>query len=143
MKTLFGTALIVLMFISSANLFGQKSEQPTWLVVSQNMVPMGKVGVVNKMIDSVSVPILNELVDEGMLAGWGQFNHAWGDEWNVNFWYVAQSQSAFVAFWDEYVTRVSERYPGAFGEIVQYFQAHKDNMYVIRNQYQGMPDTGN
>jgi len=143
MKTLFGTALIVLMFISSANLFGQKSEQPSWLVVSQNMVPMGKVGIVNQVLDSVFAPILNELVDEGMLAGWGQFNHAWGDEWNVNFWYVTENQSAFIAFWDEYVKRAGERHPGAFGEVVQYFQAHKDNMYVIRNQYQGMPDTGN
>lgn len=143
MKTFFGTTLIVLMFIASANLFGQESEQPTWLVVSQNMVPLSKVETVNKMIDSVSVPILNELVDEGMLSGWGQFNHAWGDEWNVNFWYVAQSQSAFVVFWDEFVNRVRERHPGAFGEIVQYFQAHKDNMYVIRNQYQAMPNAGN
>jgi hypothetical protein len=143
MKTLFGSTLIVLMFIASANLFGQKSEQPSWLVISQNMVRLTDVGTVNQLTDSIAVPILNELVAEGMLDSWGQFNHAWGDEWNVNFWYVTESQSAFAKFWDEYVTRVSERYPGAFGEIVQYFQAHKDNMYVIRNQYQAMPDTGN
>ena len=140
---LFGTTLIVLMLMTSVNIFGQKSEQPSWLVVSQNIVSLSKVGTVNKMIDSVAVPILNELVDEGMLAGWGQFNHAWGDEWNVNFWYVAESQSAFGAFWNEYVKRASERHPGALGEIVKYFQAHKDNMYVIINQYQAMPETGN
>ena len=143
MKTFFGTTLIVLMFIASANIFGQESEQPNWLVVSQNMVPMSEVGTVNQLIDSIAVPVLNELVDEGLLSGWGQFNHAWGDEWNVNFWYVAKDQISFGVFWAEYVKRVSERHPGAFGTMVKHFQAHKDNMYVIRNQYQAMPNAGN
>ena len=143
MKTFFGTTLIVLMFITSANIFGQESEQPNWLVVSQNMVPMSEVGTVNQLIDSIAVPVLNELVDEGLLSGWGQFNHAWGDEWNVNFWYVAKDQTSFGVFWAEYVKRVSERHPGAFGTMVKHFQAHKDNMYVIRNQYQAMPNAGN
>jgi len=143
MKTLFGTTLILLIFIASANVFGQESEQPSWLVVSQNMVKMGEVSKVNKMIDSVTAPILNKLCDEGMLAGWGQFNHAWGDEWNVNFWYVTKDQASFGKFWAEFVKRVQDQHPGAFGEVVQYFQAHKDNMYIIRNQYQAMPDAGN
>jgi len=143
MKALMGIFLIILFFAASTNIFAQESKQPNWLVISQNMVPMSKVGVVNQVIDSVFAPILNELVDDGMLAGWGQFNHAWGDEWNVNFWYVAKDQASFGKFWTEYVKRASERHPGAFGEVVQYFQAHKDNMYVIRNQYQAKPETGN
>jgi hypothetical protein len=142
MKYLIGTAVFLLLFISSSNIFGQEEKQPNWLVVSQNMVPMAKVSVVNKMIDSIAVPILNELVDEGMLTGWGQFNHAWGDEWNVNFWYVTKDQNSFSAFWAEYVRRVSERHPGSFASIVKHFQAHKDNMYVIRNQYQAMSEAG-
>jgi len=103
---------------------------------------MGKMSEVNNMIDSVFVPILNGLVDEGMIKSWGQFNHAWGDEWNLNFWYVAKDMTSFSAFWLEYVKRVSDDHPGAFDAVVKYFKAHKDNMYVIRNQYPP-PSEGN
>ncbi len=143
MKAIFRTILILMLFTASVTIFCQESEKPNWLVLSQNMVPLSEVGTVNQLIDSIAVPILNELVDEGLLSGWGQFNHAWGDEWNVNFWYVSKDQNSFGVFWAEYVKRVSERHPGAFGAIVKHFQAHKDNMYVIRNQYSATPNSGN
>ena len=73
-------------------------------------------GEVNKMVDSVFAPILNSFVDEGKLSGWGQLNHAWGDE---------------------YVKQVSAKHPDAFGSMVEYFQEHKDNIYSIRNGYSG------
>ncbi len=52
-----------------------------------------------------------------------------------NFWYTAKDMTSFDKFWDEYVSRVNKRHPGAFGSVVKYFQAHKDNIYTIRNQY--------
>jgi hypothetical protein len=102
--------------------FAQDNEQPV-LITSFNMVSMSDVGKVNKMVDSVFTPILKELVDEGMIYSFGQFNHSWGDEWNVNFWYTAKDMTSFDKFWDEYVTRVRERHPTA------------DNIYTIRGQY--------
>ena len=143
MKAIFKTILVLMLFTSSVTIFGQESEKPNWLVLSQNMVKMSKVGKVNKMIDSISAPILNKLCDEGMLSGWGQFNHAWGDEWNVNFWYVTKNQESFGKFWTEFVKRVKDQHPGSFSSIVKHFQAHKDNMYVIRNQYSATPNSGN
>jgi len=103
------------------------------------MVTMSDVGKVNKMVDSIFTPILKELVDEGMIYSFGQFNHSWGDEWNVNFWYTAKDMSSFDKFWDEYVNRVSQRHPDAFGSTVKYFKAHKDNIYTIRGQYPPPP----
>lgn len=114
--------------------FAQMSEQPI-LVVSQNMVPMTDVGKVNNIVDSLVTPILKELVDQGMLLSFGQFNHSWGDEWNVNYWYTVKDLTAFDKFWNEYVSRMRTRHPGAFGSIVKYFNAHKDNIYTIRQQY--------
>lgn len=114
--------------------FAQNTEQPL-LVVSFQMVPMSDVGRVNKMVDSVFAPILKELVDEKYLAGWGQFNHVWGDEWNLNVWYTVKDMGSFDKFWAEYVTRVNKRNPGAFAATTKYFQSHKDNIYTIRTQY--------
>ena len=130
--------LLFTLILLSGNSFAQDNEQPV-LITSFNMVPMGDVGKVNKMVDSVFTPILKELVDEGMILSFGQFNHSWGDEWNVNFWYTAKDMASFDKFWDEYVSRVSTRHPDAFPSTVKYFQAHKDNIYTIRGQYPAPP----
>ena len=135
MKLFLGSFLVITFLIISQPILAQDSDGPPTLVTSFAMVPMSKVGEVNRMIDSLLVPILNGLVDEGMINSWGQFNHAWGDEWNVNFWYVAKDMNSFNAFWSEYVKRVGDKHPGAFGEIVKHFKAHKDNIYTIQNQY--------
>ena len=135
------TKIFVLLFtllLLSGSSFAQDSDQPL-LIVSQNMVSMSDVGKVNKMGDSIFVPILKELVDEGMLYSFGSFNHSWGDEWNVNYWYTAKDMASFEKFWDEYVSRVSTRHPGAFSSTVKYFQAHKDNIYTIQYQYPEPP----
>lgn len=125
--------IVAFLFLSEIN-FAQSDDQPM-LIVSSNMVPMADMGKVNKMVDSVFTPILKELVDEGFIFSFGHFTHAWGDEWNSNFWYIAKDMASFEKFWDEYVKRGSARHPGAFAATTKYFQAHKDNIYSIRGQY--------
>ena len=135
MKRLLQTIAALLIFIVvSGTANGQDNQNPL-LIVSFNKVPLVDVGTVNRMGDSLFAPILKELVDEGMLLSFGSFNHNWGDEWNVNYWYTAKDMASFDKFWDEYVSRVAERHPNAWGATVKYFQAHKDNIYTIRNQY--------
>lgn len=139
MKT-YSSLFIALIIVSTSLVFGQESkdnQQPGTLVLSQNMVPMGDVFKVNKIVDSVFAPILNGLADEGKIIGWGQLNHAWGDEWNINFYYIAKDMDSFHKFWSEYVKKVEEKHPGVFGSTVKYFQAHKDNIYSIRHIYRG------
>lgn len=134
-------AIIVVAFLFvSENNFAQSNEQPL-LIVSQNQVPMQDMGKLNKLGDSLFVPILKELVDEGMILSFGQFVHSWGDEWNVNYWYTAKDMASFEKFWSEYVKRVRSRHPGAFGQAVKYFTAHKDNIYRIRGQYPAPPQS--
>lgn len=130
--------IIVAFLLLSENNFAQNNEQPL-LIVSFNMVSMGDVAKVNKMADSVFAPILRELVDEGMIYSFGNFSHNWGDEWNVNTWYTAKDMASFDKFWDEYVSRIGKRHPDAWSSTVKYFQAHKDNIYTIRNQYPAPP----
>ena len=70
--------LVAFLFLGVKS-FAQSNEQPL-LICSFNQVQMADVGKVNKMVDSVFTPILKELVDEGMIYEFGQFNHSWGDE---------------------------------------------------------------
>jgi len=131
--TIFAILIVAFLFFSKIS-FAQSDEQPL-LVVSLNMVAMGDMGKVSQVADSLFVPILKEFVDEGKIYNFGRFNHFWGDEWNFNMWYTVKDMATFDAFWVEYVSRVNERHPGAFGSVVKYFQAHKDNIYTIEQQY--------
>ena len=126
-----------MLFITTGNVSAQ--EENPLLVVSFNQVAMSNMGTVGRLADSLFVPVLKELVDEGLIYGFGQFNHFWGDEWNYNLWYTVKDMASFDNFWDEYVTRVNDRHPGAFALITKHFNAHKDNIYTIRNQYPQPP----
>jgi len=77
-----------------------------------------------------------------MKYSFGNFSHSWGDERNDNTWCTAKDMASFDKFWDEYVSRIGKRYPGAWAETVKYFQAHKDNIYTMRNKYPAPPAPG-
>ena len=141
MKRVVGLILVLMFLFGLTNVVAQETDEgpkPGWLVFSQNMVEGMNVGKVNAQIDSITVPIMNELVDEGKLLGWGQLNHAWGDEWNVNFYYITESQSAFIEFWEEFIKRLSERHPGSYEVWAPLIKAHKDNMYSVRHMINGL-----
>ena len=130
---IFAMMSFVILFLS-ANGFAQEAETPL-LVVSFQKIKMADVGTVNKMINENFAPILNSLVDDKMLYGWGLFNHTWGDEWNVNLWYTVKDMAAFDKFWEEYMKRLSEQQADAWAKMRGYIQEHKDNIYTIMNQY--------
>jgi len=132
-KQIFAIIIVVSLFLCESA-FAQESEQPL-LVVSFQKVKMGEIQNATKTINEKFAPILNGLVDEGMLESWGLFNHTWGDEWNMNVWYVAKDMMAFEKFWEEYMKRISEKQPTAWAELRGYIMEHKDNIYTIMNQY--------
>ena len=129
-KQIFVTIIVAFLFLGG-NTSAQDNEQPL-LVVSFQKVKMGEVQNATKTVNEKFAPILNGLVDEGMLESWGLFNHTWGDEWNMNVWYVAKDMMAFEIFWDEYIKRISA---DAWKELRGYILEHKDNIYTIMNQY--------
>ncbi len=131
-------ASLVILFFFAGNISAQSEEQPT-LVVSFQKVKLSDIGAFNKLVNEKFAPILNGMVDEGLLLGWGLFNHAWGDEWNANVWYTVKDMDAFNKFWDEYVSRIGEKQPDAWKELRGYIQEHKDNIYTIMNQYSAPP----
>ena len=124
--------LLTLAFITNSAIAQESDAQPGMIVLHQNMVDMADVPRLNAIQDSLFTPILNELVDEGKLLGWGQLMHAWGDEWNYNFYFAVEDHRAFLDFWSEYIRLVGERHPGWFAEVAPLIKAHKDNMYSVR-----------
>jgi len=133
-KLIESVAVVLILLFAAGNILAQSNEQPL-LVVSFQKIKMDNIGAANKLINEKLAPILNGLVDDKMLLSWGLFNHAWGDEWNVNVWYTVKDMAAFDKFWEEYISRINKDQPDAWKELRGYIQEHKDNIYSIMNQY--------
>ena len=131
--------LCAFFFLINANSVFSQDEGPETLVFSQNRVAMKDMNMVNKIVDSLMAPIWNEIMNEGMIMGWGQLNHEWGDEWNCNFYYSAKDKESFFAAWDEFIKRMSERHPGAWAKVIPSFYAHKDNIYYFQQRHIAQP----
>jgi len=131
LKMFFSLALFFVVYPAHAQ-EAKKSPQPRSFVMNQFKVPYKNVARFNVLQDSIFAPVLDEFVKEGKLQGWGVLTHAWGDEWNYNWYYVTENHKAFLDFWGEYVGRVNERFPGMYSEIEGLFTDHKDNFYTIR-----------
>ena len=126
-------ALIIFIFVVG-NISAQSEEHPL-LVVSFQKVKMSDIGAANKIINEKMAPVIKTMVDDGLLFGWGLFNHAWGDEWNVNVWYVIKDMDSFSSFWTEFRKRMNEKQPDAWKELTGMILEHKDNIYSVQNQY--------
>ncbi len=132
MKRILPLALLGLLLVSAVS-FAQEDNrpEPTFLVVNQNQVAMTDMSALNKMWFEKAVPVLDGLKKEGKLLNYGLFTHAWGDEWNFNFFFVTKSHEDFIAVWDEYISRMREKHPESLGEWISKIKAHKDNMYSM------------
>ena len=132
LKMFLGLALMFVSYSTNAQ-EAQKIPKPGFFVLHQNKVRLENLAKLNALQDSIFVPILNELVEEGKLIGWGQLIHAWGDEWNYNYYFTTENHRAFLDFWGEFFSRVNKRFPGWSDRFGPLITDHKDNMYSIRS----------
>ncbi len=118
-----------------------QDDQPSGMTVSQWQCPQTEIGTIVAMYDSITRPIEDELVAEGMLVGAGMFLHQWGDEWNVNWYRLGQDLDAIMAAMAEVASRVQARHdnpPNLFASCT----AHKDNIYFWGPRTAPMPSGG-
>lgn len=88
-------------------------------------------------------PVVQEMIAEGRFIDYGILTHAWGDEWNVNDYFVVSDLGEFFTAFSDLIDRLGERdipaptYENAEGETVerppfgQICTAHKDNIYFV------------
>lgn len=126
------TLVGVLALAIPGDLAAQEMEEgpPSTLVVSQWKCDWDQLGHIAATTDSVLRPIWQELVDEGQLQSAGMFNHEWGDEWNVGFYYVADDKQTFFGAWDEFMRRMQEGHPD-LPSLTEYCGEHRDNIYML------------
>lgn len=106
--------------------------EPSFFMMNQHKCLPGEMGQVRELAETAMQPVLEELSNEGLILGWGVLEHAWGDEWNWNFYILAESHTAFLEAWSEFGSRMEERRPNFYeGELGQWCTEHRDNIYRI------------
>ena len=109
--------------------FGATAQTVT-VVFSQNKCKSNKISELRTMMEDNGAPILNELVEQGKLISWGVLTHAWGDAYNWNPFYVAESHSKFLDAWQEFISRLVEADPDAADKLAEICWEHKDSIYT-------------
>jgi len=122
--------LIVTLFCSTV------MAQTVTVVFSQNKCHANKISELRKMTEETSGAVLNDLVEQGKLIDWGVMTHAWGDEYNWNVFYVAETHAKFLEAWNEFITKVGESDPEFAEKLWEICWEHKDSIYTQIMGYQ-------
>ena len=81
---------------------------------------------------NVSVPILDEMVTEGLLVAHNFRTHHTGGEYNIRLGLVVEEGVNFEDVWAAFLGRASERDPEAFARTNRMIQAHMDEIWDIQ-----------
>ena len=108
----------------------EDDDSPT-LRISMFQCHWDQMGALMEELENRTVPIWDELVDEGMVMSAGTFVHAWADEWNLGIYTVAPSIQAVLDFNEEVARRYEERYPEAEDVFGPACPKHRDGFYVM------------
>lgn len=136
-KTLYAFVALVIaggFAMPVANAQEQAGERPNVVAMSEWKCPIGNLGEALEITNTISRPIHQELVDEGMIVGWNVLTHLYGDEWNLIFVTLAKDLDSAIASGTEFNRRVGEMdlgdEGGRFTELCPY---HRDNIYSIQH----------
>lgn len=86
-----------------------------------------------EMSETLFAPALAEMEADGVIHDWGFLTHAWGDEWNFNWYMVTDDHASFLEAWADMFERVSARDADWFARFDPMCQEHKDNLYSLHD----------
>ena len=122
---------MTVIFTAARPAAAQDEDTPPTLRISMFQCHWDKVGDAMDQFEEITLPVWNELVDEGMIIDAGTFIHAWADEWNVGIYTVATSIQAVLDFTAEAGRRIEERHPDAPNTFGEACPRHRDGFYVL------------
>lgn len=123
-------AAVALFALPLAAAAQEADEDPPMLQISAWMCPMGgdMYDKVDEWWNTRSLPLAQELVDEGKIESAGIFYHAWADEWNVQTYVIGKDIPSILAAVEEMNERGSDRYPDDAG-LAQWCTTHRDSFF--------------
>jgi quinol monooxygenase YgiN len=127
-----GFLLSVLGFLLLApGLTAQDTAQPERVYAAYFQVSYSDLEEWIGLWNEVTAPILQELVDEGMLVGYGAQTHNTGGNFNFRQAMQGAAFTNFDAVWGALFERIEERNPAALERIMGMMQLHDDEIWNI------------
>jgi len=84
-----------------------------------------------RIYHEVSVPVLEAMQEEGLITGFGVWQHLHGGEYNWRFAIRAPGWSNYGTFWGAFLSRSEAADPAAFAATGAMLQAHRDEVWDI------------
>ena len=86
----------------------------------------------NRQFEAYAVPVLEELRSEGVIEGWGHWQHNVGSEYNIRFAVRVYDWPAMGVFWSEYLGRMFGSMPPEEQAIASgMIEAHRDEIWNL------------
>ena len=114
---------------------GEPAEfETSFMMVNQHLCPPENMDELMELAETQLGPALEQLKQDGHISEWGIMTHAWGDEYNFNFYFITDDMERFVTgAWPALLEVSNELDPEWFDRWAPLCDMHKDNLYNVRN----------
>lgn len=131
------TALLTILVLapSAQAQIGQSQElQTSFMMLNQHVCPPQNMEQVMDFARQQLAPALAQMKAAGEISEWGILTHAWGDEYNFNFYLITADIDRFVSTaWPSLVARTTELDPDWYDRFAPLCTMHKDNLYTVHS----------
>ncbi len=125
---------VAICLISSTAFAQDENTSPNQLYVADYDIEWGSIFEWIQIYQEHTVPLLQELQEEGVIEGWSAWVHNSGGEYNFRMVFEAQQWDDFDNFWDEFLSRASDDYEGNPEAMIK---AHRDQIWNISKEKYG------
>lgn len=125
--------LIGLALVSAQPLTGQEERPPAFVYEAYYQVEYADLDDWNRQYWDYSVPVLEKLQEDGVIQGWGQWQHqTGGSDYNIRFVARTYDWASLDKFWSEYLSRLQAATPEAEWEAgARMIVEHRDEIWDI------------
>ncbi|MDH3732425.1 MAG: hypothetical protein OEU54_02785 [Gemmatimonadota bacterium] len=116
---------------ATAPIVAQEGPTPNRIYIATYMVNYGNIPEYQELYETQGVPILDELVEEGMLVGFNFRMHHTGGEYTLREGLIGDPDTDFDAVWAAYNGRWEERHPAGFERLGAIIDAHEDEVWNL------------
>jgi hypothetical protein len=126
-------SLAALTVFVSAPLLAQEDREAAFVYEAYYAIEMSETEEWNRQYREYSVPVLRQLVEEGVIEGFNQMqHHTGGDDYNYRFVIRTYDWPSIDVFWSEYISRLEEATPAdAWAASNRSVAMHRDEIWDI------------
>lgn len=119
----------LLLALAAPGLAGQDGPAADRIYIALYNIAYSDIPGFMEMRQTYGVPILDDLVEQGVINSHGIWMHHTGGEYTLRETYIGHEDTNFEAFLDAYLGRYASEHPDAFAEVNGMIRAHEDEIF--------------